>query len=289
MSNDVIKQIMPLTDKHQALVFSDLDGTLLDHYSYSFEEAEQTIEALKRYQIPLVLNTSKTFDEVLAIQDEMQIHGPFVVENGAAIYIPKSFFPEKPKGTTWRNGFWMKSFTHKRQHWQNILKKLNVDFEGCFEMFSEMPIERIIELTGLDQQSAINASKREFGEPLYWHANEELKKQLINSATNLGASPLQGGRFLHIGGNTNKGKVLSWLCNEFERQNQGQVTTSIALGDGNNDIAMLEAADVSVRITSPVNPPPILQKTKLVYTSPVDGPKGWSQVLNQLIPILQIR
>ena len=44
------------------IVATDLDGTLLDHYTYDWQPAARAIELLKQKCIPLVINTSKTAD-----------------------------------------------------------------------------------------------------------------------------------------------------------------------------------------------------------------------------------
>ena len=76
---------MPVT----RLVFSDLDGSLLDHYSYSYEAALPQMEALERAGIPLILVSSKTRAEILILREELANRHPFIVENGAAVFIPQ--------------------------------------------------------------------------------------------------------------------------------------------------------------------------------------------------------
>ena len=76
------------------VVFTDLDGTLLDHYSYSWSEAAESLKKLSRLGIPVIINTSKTADEVITLQKEMALNAPFIVENGSALYIPKDFNSE---------------------------------------------------------------------------------------------------------------------------------------------------------------------------------------------------
>jgi mannosyl-3-phosphoglycerate phosphatase len=51
-----------------------------------------------------------------------------------------------------------------------------------------------------------------------------------------------------------------------------------------NDIAMLEAAHIAIRILSPVNPPPSVKKDE-VYTSTLPGPEGWNEMLTQLLSL----
>jgi HAD superfamily hydrolase (TIGR01484 family) len=46
------------------LVFTDLDGTLLDHHTYSFEPALPALNSLKEKNIPLIICTSKTRAEI---------------------------------------------------------------------------------------------------------------------------------------------------------------------------------------------------------------------------------
>jgi mannosyl-3-phosphoglycerate phosphatase len=43
-------------------VFTDLDGTLLDHFDYNFDAALATIADLKVRHISIIPNTNKTFE-----------------------------------------------------------------------------------------------------------------------------------------------------------------------------------------------------------------------------------
>lgn len=279
---------LSLNTQQKIVIFTDFDGTILDHFTYSFEAAKSTMQALKEVGIPIIPNTSKTFAEVSELRKIMDLDSAFIVENGAGIYMPQSFFPEKPRGAVWQKGFWVKSFAQKRSHWVDILKRLG-DYSHLYESFSNMSIERIMEVTGLDADSTKLASSRQFSEPLLWTGTDEEKDKFITLLKSLGARPLIGGRFLHVCGDNNKGKALKWLQKEYQRQYSKSLVTSIALGDGNNDIDMLEIADYALRISSPVHAPPEVKRSDKLYTSIQHGPEGWAELLQQLIPELQTR
>lgn len=270
--------------KRQVLVFTDLDGTLLDHYSYEHADAKECMERLSGHGIPIIPNTSKTFSELLALRERLGLTGPFIVENGAAIFINKDFLPGKPKGAVWQDGFWVKSFSSKRPYWLGLIKKFTPEYGHLFESFSNMSVDRIVEVTGLSEDDAQLSSQRQFGEPLLWKGTEEELESFVAMLRRVGAHPVKGGRFLHVGGDCNKGIALTWLLREYQRQHQGIAVSSIALGDGTNDVAMLEIADTAVRIASPVHAPPELERSVKLYTSNKLGPKGWAEVLDQLIP-----
>ena len=269
----------------QYIIFTDMDGTLLDHHTYSHAEADDMLSQLKEAKIPVIPTTSKTFEEVIELRKQIGLSGPFIVENGAAIHIPNGFFKQKPANTQWFNGYWVRQFCSKKQYWLSLLKRVERDFSGMFTHFSAMSIEEIIAATGLSYEDAERAANRQYGEPVLWKSDEQSKQQFIKALTSIGAKPLQGGRFIHVSGDCNKGSALQWLVAEHVRQNPGVTCKSIALGDGQNDVAMLEVADYSVRILSPVNEPPVLDKKDNVLTSTKTGPAGWTESLTQIFKI----
>lgn len=73
----------------QLVIFTDLDGSLLNHEDYSFTAARPSIERIKTAGIPLIITTSKTRLEVERLQQEMGIREPFIVENGGGIFFPR--------------------------------------------------------------------------------------------------------------------------------------------------------------------------------------------------------
>ena len=71
------------------VVFTDLDGTLLDASTYSFEAARPALDALRQQDIPLVLVSSKTRAEIEPIRGRLKQVHPFITENGGGCLYPE--------------------------------------------------------------------------------------------------------------------------------------------------------------------------------------------------------
>ena len=74
------------------IVYTDLDGTLLDHDTYSFEESKPGLELLKKLEVPIIFCTSKTRFEIEEYREKLGNSHPFISENGGGIFIPKNYF-----------------------------------------------------------------------------------------------------------------------------------------------------------------------------------------------------
>ncbi|XPF92795.1 HAD-IIB family hydrolase [Colwellia sp. RE-S-Sl-9] len=266
------------------IIFSDLDGTLLDHFTYESTPALPVIKQLNAANIPIVLTTSKTLAEVLKIQADLNIKAPLIIENGAAIFIPKNTFRIQPKNTLSMGQYWVKSFCLPRQHWLEIIKDAPAKFKGLYQGFSTLTTEELAELTGLSIANTDLAKNRQYGEPIHWRGDEESKQDFIKYLEKSGATILFGGRFFHVSGNSDKGQALTWLTEHYQKNIGDDTISTIALGDGKNDIAMLEAASIAVQIRSPVHEFPALNKTENVIQTQEYGPAGWAEAIQHLLP-----
>ncbi|WP_417508579.1 HAD-IIB family hydrolase [Methylophaga sp.] len=272
---------------HQWLVFTDMDGTLLDHHNYHFDEAIPTLAALEQNQIPVIPVTSKTAAEVELIRDSLGNHHPFIVENGAAVYIPEGYFDQQPEDTEKRGKYWVKSFVQPRQHWQSLIDQVRPAYQHEFKTFADAGIDGIIAMTGLNVHAAACAARREFGEPVSWHGNGNLKHQFITELTALGANILEGGRFIHVSGQCDKGQALAWLTAVYQQTQPQQIIQTLGIGDSQNDKAMLEQADYALLIRSPVHGLPDIDRTDNLTVSTFFGPKGWAEGVTQIIDAKQ--
>ena len=262
--------------KLEYIVVSDLDGTLLDHHTYAWNAAQQALDLLKSRHIPLILCSSKTAAEMLPLRKALDIQDPFIAENGAAIYLPAAEPDE--------NNYERIEFGMNRADILSILATLKRSDEGrkfCFTGFSDMSVSDLMEATGLDEESAGKAMQREFGEPLQWQDTEKHLKQFQQILNRLGLDTLQGGRFLHVSAGCDKGKAVNWLKNYY-REKTGLSYQVIALGDSENDISMLELADIAVLIKSPVKAFPALSHKHVLHTTGY-GPVGWNEALLELL------
>lgn len=272
-----------LRSTHQVLIFTDLDGTLLDHYNYNFQPAISLLHILEEARIPVIPVTSKTRAELLSLRKELNNKDPFVVENGAAIFIPKSFFKVQPQGTDECEEFWVRSFAPRRSYWIELLEKLSDRFPNQFTHFSKLGTEGIQELTGLSAEGAQLANQREYSEPVLWFGDDITKEQFRDVLLEEGIWMVEGGRFLHLSNGCDKGKAVAWLKAFYQARDSDMPIHTIALGDSHNDVSMLEACDQPIIIRSPTKHPPQLRTSQSIIQSHLSGPEGWADTISRYL------
>lgn len=243
----------------ELLVVSDLDGTLLDHDDYSFEEVLPVLDRMDENGIPMVVNTSKTRAEWLAMRGEFGNVAPFVVENGSAIY----------------DGDEVTVFGMPRAEILEVLKPLKGLFK--FKGYADAAVTDIMEWTGLGRQSAERSADRHFSEPLLWQDTPEKEEEFCQLIEERGLMTLRGGRFLHVLGKTDKGRPVE----HFRKEK----VAIIALGDRPNDLAMLKAADIGVVIAAGDG---FVLEADDVLRSTETGPRGWAEMMTQILDQLNI-
>ncbi|MEO9655288.1 HAD-IIB family hydrolase [Marinomonas sp.] len=263
------------------IIFTDLDGTLLDHHTYSFQPALPALQTLKTFSIPCVLNTSKTFAELLSLRQALNHNDPFIVENGSAVYIPKHLNLKLTEQLEDSGDFWVKAFGPKRSTLVQLSKQQKEIYH--FTPFSDMSHQDLMEITGLEEDDAKLAMQREFTEPMLWQDSDSALDDLRERLQDAHIQIQRGGRFAHLmGEKCDKANAMLWLKELYLNQGNDSIAT-VALGDGENDIGMISKADFPVVIRSPAHEPPVIENRLDTYLTNEYGPAGWTEAIDSIL------
>jgi len=264
------------------LIFTDLDGTLLDTCTYGWEEAKPALDLCRRLNVPIIFVSSKTRAEIDLFRRKLSISAPFISENGGGIFFAGETINPPPSGASFEKGLWKLPLGIPYTRLVKGLHKIRDELGWNIKGFSDMNINEISHLTGLDQETSLLAAKREYDEPFIITAQAKVDKDILyKAAAKRGLTITEGGRFYHLQGNNDKGqameKVLSWYGKSC-----GKIT-SIALGDSPNDFPMLERADYPVLIRSKEEFPSLKKKLPHLRVSEKAGPTGWNSVVFDIL------
>ena len=256
------------------LIFTDLDGSLLDFDTYSFAGALKVLKKIKKRDIPLILTSSKTRFEIEKILKELKIDYPFIVENGAAIFFPKRFKKYLPKKCKKIDGYYVIILG---KEYKKILKfKNKISVKG----FSDFSVNKIEKLTNLDKNSAKLAKKREFSEPVIIK-NHDITK-IKNLAKKYGFKIIKGGRFYHIiGEGQDKSKAIDIVKRIYKKIYKNKILT-IGIGDSKNDIGMLKSVDIPILIKKADGSYERINLKNLIK-SKYPGSKGWGECVGLVL------
>lgn len=269
----------PCAPLQPRLVFTDLDGTLLDHDTYDWDPASGWLARLKQAGVPVIPVTSKTRAELLSLRLELGLgECPFIAENGAVIGLPPAWqharLDRDPANV---DGLQIKTpsldIGFIRQRLEILRDRLNVRFRGM----GDMSIEEIMEATGLPEPKARQARVREGSEPLLWDDGEDALARFVDALGNDGLRLTRGGRFFHVMGDVDKGGALHWLTERFVAL-RGHHPVTLGLGDGPNDISLLEATELAVLVRGR-HGHAVDVDAKRLYRTDAYGPQGWAEGL----------
>lgn len=253
------------------VVFSDLDGTLLDHEDYSWAAALPALAQLRGLGVPVILATSKTASEVARIRSDMRLNQfPAIVENGAGILAPR----EKAEGSG-----------PDYERLRDILDSLPPRLRNRFLGFGDWDDEEVALQTGLPLPQARLARQRGYSEPGLWTGTPDDRHAFLAALAEHGVTARRGGRFLTLSFGGTKADRMSAILDGFTPEGETR-PRSVALGDAPNDVEMLERADAGFVILNPDAPEmPILagERTGRILRSTKPGPAGWNEMILGLI------
>lgn len=259
------------------VIFTDLDGTLLDARTYSFEPALPALGLIREKGVPLIFVSSKTRAELEVWRRRLENRHPFISENGGGIFIPEGYFPFPVEGER-SAGYQVISlgmpYDAIRQRFSVLRARLGISVKG----FGDMTVEELAALTGLPPDDARRAKQRDYGEPFLFEKRPE--ERLMQAIEREGLRWTQG-RFFHLMGDHHKGRALNILRSLYER-GSGPVTT-VGIGDSLNDLPFLLAVDRPVLVRNRSGrhdrrlAAPGLLRTRGI------GPAGWNEAVLELL------
>jgi mannosyl-3-phosphoglycerate phosphatase len=260
------------------IVFTDLDGTLLDDRTYSFDAALPALDLLRRQNVPLVFCTSKTRAEVELWRTRLGVNHPFIVENGGAVYIPKNYFPFRIPNARQRDDYAVVEFGAP---YEELVVDLNIlsRESGCEVWgFHDMSVTELALRSFLPVHQAELAKRREYDE-----AFEILSPgayRLLEAIGKRGRKWTRGNRFYHIMGHNDKAVAVECLAALYRKAHR-EVQT-IGVGDGWNDVQFLSAVDIPVLVRSRLDTAIKRVEPRCIVTD-APGPHGWNHAMLGLL------
>jgi len=269
------------------IIFTDLDATLLDPVTYSYEESLAGINKLGQRDIPIIFCSAKTRTEQELYRSNMEVLHPFIVENGGAIFIPRGYFPFPFDYHREVGNLLAIELGSPYKEIRRLLNEVRAKGRFHFRGFGDMNAEEVAQVTGLSIELARLAKQREYSETLIIpnevtqsYATSREMDEALGEIKGVGLNWTYGGRFYNIMGANDKGKAVNILVDLY-RQMWAEVET-IGLGDSLNDLPMLSVVDLPILVQKKDGNWEEINLPRLRRVQGV-GPEGWSRAIGELI------
>lgn len=266
---------LPVPTDQPLVVFTDLDGTLIDHHTYETRGSEQAMRQLAARGAPLIFCSSKTFAEQTQLQRELGICQPFILENGSAAAIPTDFFPEKNYPVHHREAdYEIVEFAHAGAAVLHAVLSRFSDIRG----FAGASDAELSAATGLSGAALQRARQRWYTETLLTPLGEIQAAQINVWIRPDGFVLSRGGRFYTAqSAGVDKGKAVRWMMEQC-RHKFSKTPVFAAVGDSPNDRAMLEVVELPFLVQRPDHCWADMEIPGLIRVSGA-GPVGFSMAV----------
>jgi mannosyl-3-phosphoglycerate phosphatase len=219
---------------------------------------------LAERRIQVIPVTSKTSAEVRPLMVELDLAGPAVVEGGPVIISDEGSEVVTGPG---------------RADLVAVLHQLQDRGWGVRGM-SEMSVEEVMELTGLDDAAARRAMTRSASEPFILTGESPLLEEagMAEAITTLGASLARGGRFRHLlGKGVDKGAGVRAVLTMIDAGNR---LRTAAIGDAWNDLPMLEEVELGFLLGNAVELEAVPPRVSRLESA---GPQGFVDAVGRIL------
>jgi mannosyl-3-phosphoglycerate phosphatase len=267
------------------LIFTALEGSLLDPRTGSFAPAEEALSELDRRHIPLVLVTSRTRAEIEPLRRKLGHAHPFITESGGGIFFPDGYFNIKIPDAKRAGRYLCVALGRPYEEVCAVLDDVAEESGVGVAGFHHMSAKEIAENTGLKPRDAEFARGREFDEPFFFTSTDERGiARFVAKAAERGFNARSGQTFWHFSSGCDAARAVRSLTKLFRDATRSRLR-AVGIGPATEDLPWLRAVDQAVLLGGPCADSELTDTIQPTNISPGNtlGPAGWNAAILNII------
>ena len=259
-------------NKNKILIFTDLDGSILDRDTFKFDQIKQYMKKVLNSGILIIPNSSKTESEIVEFNQELGENLAYISENGSVINglnILNSNFPDKI------------ILSREKEELIEIFKK-NVpeNLQNKCKFISNLNKKNQMGIFSLSDNKLKNALKRKYTEPFLFEGGKSERIELLKILKKKSLTLQEGGRVINLCDNVNKVKSMKKILKIYKKI-QSNIKV-IAVGDNYNDLDMLKNCDLPCLVFNDQFKEDQINIDNLIISNR-PSPDGWADVIKKAL------
>jgi mannosyl-3-phosphoglycerate phosphatase family protein len=232
------------------ILFTALEGCLLDTRTGSWAAAQAGIDELERRAVPWVIFSGLTRAQMDPIRRKLGHSGPFVTEHGGGLFVPQGYFPVRIEGQERSGNFQMlalgKPYGETAAALEELAEEAGVSVVGV----NQMNLRETERNTGLGRRDAEQFRLRDFEEPFFFAGASDAEiARFVARAKKKGYHAKPGTPFWYFSSLADSGAAARRLAQLYRAsapaRRQSQI---VAIGARPEDAGMLSAADRGIML-----------------------------------------
>jgi mannosyl-3-phosphoglycerate phosphatase family protein len=227
----------------RVVLFSDPD-TLRNAGSATWATMRGALAAFEDHNIAVVLWGNETRSEMELIRSDLNLHHPFISENGGGLFIPHGYFQKLPDDARAAPNYHVirlgRPYYQVAEALHATAQKLHIDIMG----FSDMSIEDVAQTCKLSLAQARLAKLREYDEPFrILSPDPSAYRQVCHALRRAGLRCFTHEAFHHASSVTDQALSLRLLTSLYRDRHAGRVRT-IGVAKQASDVGLLQGVDI---------------------------------------------
>lgn len=231
----VCAQVEPeVMNPPHVVLFADVDHSFLKAAAEAGSTAARNV--VRSDALSLVLCSSMTRAELEMCQQELEIRHPFICESGAAVFVPRDYFPFELSSDREVAGYQVIEFGRRHVEVLEMLHRAAARAHVAVVGFTELSVEQVATDCGLSLSQARLSKLREYDEPIR-PVDAPSHDRFCRALSSAGLTFTCRRGYDHVGAAVDKGKCVGLLTTLYRRA-FGSVLT-IGIGEATPGAALL--------------------------------------------------
>jgi mannosyl-3-phosphoglycerate phosphatase len=267
------------------VIFTTVEGALLDSGSRSWAPAADALAEISRRRTPLVLSSRGTRAELEPFRRKIEHSHPFITESGGGLFLPDGYFSLALEGAARAGRYFCAPFGQPYAAVTQALAEIAAKARASVVGYSQLSARELAPNTGESPREAELARQREFSERFFFAGNvEKSATRFAKIAREKHWDTVPGEPFWELRSGNDEGRAVRYSMRLYRTSMRSRLR-SVGIGCGTGDLSLLLSVDHPIILPDSRNivNPDLVARLPDAILGEAPGAPGWNEVVLRLL------